>query len=149
MGYTNYWTPNKAKINSITEFPKEMLDQMRHVAEQYNKGVMIDKTIGGPIIGIELKPDTIVVTGSAEGFVFDLCKEARTGDRIGVDSWTFCKTCREDYDMVVKSYLMILKRYEFITDWSHDDSNRCDTYKKAIKFAKKCGIDTRGVFAKR
>ena len=149
MGYTNYWTPNKAKINSIKEFPKEMLDKMRHVAEQYNKGVMIDKTIGGPIIGIELKPNTIVVTGSAEGFEFDLYKNSHTNDRIGVDSWHFCKTCREDYDMVVKSYLMILQRYEFITDWSHDDSNRCDTYKKAIKFAKKCGIDTRGVYAKR
>jgi ribosomal protein S8 len=51
--------------------------------------------------------------------------------------------------MVVKSYLMILQRNGFITDWKHDDGNRCDTYKRAIKFAKKCGIDTRGVFAKR
>jgi hypothetical protein len=149
MGYTNYWTPNKEKLNTIKEFPKDMLDQMRHVAEQYNKGVMIDKTIAGPIIGIELTPTSIVVTGSCEGFEFDLETNSHTNDRIGVDSWRFCKTCREDYDMVVKSYLMILQRNGFITDWKHDDGNRCDTYKRAIKFAKKCGIDTRGVFAKR
>jgi inorganic pyrophosphatase len=149
MGYTNYWTPNKEKLNTIKEFPKEMLDQMRHVAEQYNKGVMIDKTIAGPIIGIELTPTSIVVTGSCEGFEFDLETNSHTNDRIGVDSWKFCKTCREDYDMVVKSFIMILKKYGFITDWSHDDNNRCDTYKRAIKFAKKCGIDIRGLYAKR
>ena len=144
MGYTNYWTPNKAKINTIKTFPKAMLDQMRDVAEQYNKSVFKDQKVG-----IDITPTSIVVTGSCEGFEFDLERNSHTNDRIGVDSWKFCKTCREEYDVVVKSFLMILKRNEFITDWSHDDSNSCDTYKKAIKFAKKCGIDTRGVFAKR
>ena len=149
MGYTNYWTPNKEKLNTIKKFPKEMLDQMHHVAEQYNKGVMIGNTIAGHIVGIELKPKTIVITGSCEWFEFDLRKDSSMGDRIGVDSWKFCKTCREPYDMAVKCFIMLLKKYGFIKDWSHDDSNRCDTYKKAIKFAKKCGIDTRGLYAKR
>ena len=149
MGYTNYWTPNKTKIAATKEFPKEMLDKMHDVAEQYNKGVMIDKTIAGPIVGIKLQPNSIVVTGSSEGFEFDLYTNSRINERVGVDSWTFCKTNREDYDVVVKSYLMLLQKYDFITDWSHDDNNRCDTYKKAIKFAKKCGIDTRGLYAKR
>ena len=144
MGYTNYWKPNTAKIDTIKTFPKEMLDQMRNVAEQYNKSVFKSQKVG-----IELTPTSIVVTGSCEGFEFDLERNSHTNDRIGVDSWKFCKTCREEYDVVVKSFLMILKRNEFITDWSHDDSNSCDTYKKAIKFAKKRGIDTRGVFAKR
>lgn len=144
MGYTNYWTPNKEKLNTIKTFPKDMLDQMRNVAEQYNKSVFKDQKVG-----IDITPTSIVVTGSCEGFEFDLERNSHTNDRIGVDSWKFCKTCREEYDVVVKSFLMILKRNEFITDWSHDDSNSCDTYKKAIKFAKKCGIDTRGVFAKR
>lgn len=144
MGYTNYWTPNKEKIDTIKTFPKAMLDQMRNVAEQYNKSVFKSQKVG-----IELTPTSIVVTGSCEGFEFDLERNSHTNDRIGVDSWKFCKTCREEYDVVVKSFLMILKRNEFITDWSHDDNNSCDTYKNAIKFAKKCGIDTRGVFAKR
>lgn len=144
MGYTNYWTPNKEKINTIKTFPKDMLDQMRTVAEQYNKSVFKNQKVG-----IELTPTSIVVTGSCEGFEFDLERNSHTNDRIGVDSWKFCKTCRDEYDVVVKSFLMILKRNEFITDWSHDDSNSCDTYKKAISFAKKCGIDTRGLYAKR
>ena len=144
MGYTNYWTPNKEKIDTIKTFPKAMLDQMRNVAEQYNKSVFKNQKVG-----IELTPTSIVVTGSCEGFEFDLERNSHTNDRIGVDSWKFCKTCREEYDVVVKSFLMILKRNEFITDWSHDDNNSCDTYKNAIKFAKKCGIDTRGLYAKR
>ena len=144
MGYTNYWTPNKEKLNTIKTFPKDMLDQMRNVAEQYNKSVFKDQKVG-----IDITPTSIVVTGSCEGFEFDLERNSHTNDRIGVDSWKFCKTCREEYDVVVKSFLMILKRNEFITDWSHDDSNSCDTYKKAISFAKKCGIDIRGLYAKR
>lgn len=144
MGYTNYWKPNTAKLDTIKTFPKEMLDQMRNVAEQYNKSVFKDQKVG-----IDITPTSIVVTGSCEGFEFDLERNSHTNDRIGVDSWKFCKTCREEYDVVVKSFLMILQRNEFINSWSHDDSNSCDTYKTAIKFAKKCGIDTRGVFAKR
>ena len=149
MGYTNYWKPNLKKINETVEFPKEMLVQMRNVAEQYNKGVIIDKTIAGPIVAIELNPKKIVVIGSSETFEFDLCKDSRMGDRIGVDSWKFCKTCRDPYDMAVKCFLMLLQKYGFITSWSHDDNNRCDTYKDAIRFAKRCGIDTRGLYARR
>ena len=140
MGYTNYWTPNKEKLNTIKEFPKDMLDQMRHVAEQYNKGVMIDKTIAGPIIGIELKPTTIVITGSCEGFEFDLCKDAHTNDRIGVDSWCFCKTCREDYDRVIKCVLMVLTVHGLILSWDHDDNGNCTEHRKAVALAKKCDI---------
>lgn len=148
MGYTNYWTPNKAKIDATKEFPKEMLQQMEKVRATFNDGVM-SKEIQANLISSVTLGDTICLSGTCEGFEFDLCKDSRMGDRIGVDSWTFCKTCREPYDMAVKCFLMLLKKYGFITDWSHDDNNRCDTYKKALKFAKKCGIDTRSLFAKR
>lgn len=148
MGYTNYWTPNKEKIATTKEFPKEMLDQMEKVRATFNDGVM-SKEIQSNLISSVTLGDAICLTGTCEGFEFDLRKDSRMGDRIGVDSWKFCKTCREPYDMAVKCFLMLLKKYGFITDWSHDDSNRCDTYKKAIKFAKKCGIDTRGLYAKR
>ena len=148
MGYTNYWTPNKEKIATTKEFPKEMLDQMEKVRATFNDGVM-SKEIQSNLISSVTLGDTICLTGTCEGFEFDLRKDSRMGDRIGVDSWKFCKTCREPYDMAVKCFIMLLKKYGFITDWSHDDSNRCDTYKKAIKFAKKCGIDTRGLYAKR
>jgi hypothetical protein len=148
MGYTNYWKPNKAKIDATESFPKEMLEQMEKVRAKFNDGVM-SKEIQSDLIGSVTLGDTICLTGTCEGFEFDLCKDSRTGDRIGVDSWKFCKTCREPYDMAVKCFLMLLQRYGFITEWSHDDNNRCDTYKDAIKFAKKCGIDTRGVYAKR
>jgi hypothetical protein len=149
MGYTNYWKPNMAKVDTTKEFPKEMLDKMREVAEKYNKGVMIDKTIDGPIVAIKLVKNSISLEGSCEGFVFDLVKDSRQGSRLGVDSWRFCKTCREDYDMVVKSYLMLLKKYGFLDEWSHGDNNSCPTYKRAIAFAKKCGIDVRGLYARR
>ena len=148
MGYTNYWTPNIKKIDETVEFPKEMLDQMEKVRATFNNAVM-SQEIQAKQISTILLGDTICLNGTCEGFEFDLRKDARMGDRLGVDSWTFCKTCREPYDMAVKCFLMLLQRYGFITDWSHDDNNRCDTYKNAIKFAKKCGIDTRGVFAKR
>ena len=148
MGYTNYWTPNKEKIAATKEFPKEMLQQMEKVRATFNDGVM-SKEIPSNLISSVTLGDTICLSGTCEGFEFDLRKDSRMGDRIGVDSWKFCKTCRDEYDMAVKCFLMLLKKYGFITDWSHDDNNRCDTYKKAIKFAKKCGIDTRGLYAKR
>ena len=147
MGYTNYWKPNHAKINETTAFPKEMLDQMEKVRATFNDGVM-NKTIDAPLAASVTLGDTISVRGTCEGFDFDLRKDPSTGDRIGVDSWKFCKTCRDPYDMVVKCFLMLLQKYGFITSWSHDDNNRCDTYKDAIAFAKKCGIDTRGLFAR-
>lgn len=148
MGYTNYWTPNKAKIDETKCFPKEMLDQMEKVRATFNAGVM-SKEIDSDLIGTVTLGDTISIRGTCEGFDFCLSKDPATGDRFGVDSWKFCKTCRDEYDVVVKCFLMLLQRYGFITEWKHDDNNRCDTYQKAIKFAKKCGIDTRGVFAKR
>lgn len=148
MGYTNYWTPNKAKIDTTKSFPKEMLDQMEKVRATFNAGVM-SKEIQSDLVSSVTLGDTIRVRGTCEGFDFCLSKDPDSGDRLGVDSWKFCKTCRDEYDVVIKCFLMLLQRYGFITDWCHDDNNRCDTYKKAIKFAKKCGIDTRGLFAKR
>lgn len=147
MGYTNYWKPNLNKINQTAVFPKEMLDQMEKVRATFNAGVM-NKTIDAPLAGSVTLGDTICLNGTAEGFEFDLRRDSRTGDRIGVDSWKFCKTCRDPYDVIVKCFLMLLQKYGFITSWSHDDNNRCDTYKDAIAFAKKCGIDTRGLFAR-
>lgn len=148
MGYTNYWKPNLKKINETVEFPKEMLQQMEKVRATFNAAVMSREIQAGLISSVTLG-DTICLNGSCEGFEFDLCKDSRMGDRIGVDSWKFCKTEREPYDMAVKCFLMLLQKYGFITSWRHDDSNRCDTYKDAIKFAKRCCIDTRGLYARR
>jgi hypothetical protein len=148
MGYTNYWKPNLKKINETVEFPKEMLEKMEKVRATFNSAVMAGK-IQSNLLGSVTLGDTICLNGTCEGFEFDLCKDSRMGDRIGVDSWTFCKTCREPYDMAVKCFLMLLQKYGFITSWRHDDSNSCDTYKTAIQFAKRCGIDTRGLYARR
>lgn len=147
MGYTNYWTPNLKKINETVEFPKEMLEQMEKVRAIFNSAVMSGEIKTGLISSVTLG-DTICLNGTCEGFEFDLCKDSRMGDRIGVDSWKFCNTAREPYDMAVKCFLMLLQKYGFIISWSHDDSNSCDTYKEAIKFAKRCGIDTRGLYAR-
>lgn len=148
MGYTNYWKPNIKKINETVEFPKEMLEKMEKVRATFNSAVMSGEIQAGLISSVTLG-DTICLNGTCEGFEFDLCKDSRMGDRIGVDSWTFCKTAREPYDMAVKCFLMLLQKYGFITSWRHDDSNSCDTYRDAIKFAKRCGIDTRGLYARR
>lgn len=148
MGYTNYWTPNLKKINETVEFPKEMLQQMEKVRAIFNSAVMSGELKVGLISSVTLG-DTICLNGTCEGFEFDLCKDSRMGDRIGVDSWKFCKTEREPYDMAVKCFLMLLQKYGFITRWRHDDNNSCSTYKDAIKFAKRCGIDTRGLYARR
>ena len=148
MGYTNYWKPNIKKINETVEFPKEMLEKMEKVRATFNSAVMSGEIKAGLISSVTLG-DTICLNGTCEGFEFDLCKDSRMGDRIGVDSWTFCKTAREPYDMAVKCFLMLLQKYGFITSWRHDDSNSCDTYRDAIKFAKRCGIDTRGLYARR
>lgn len=121
---------------------------MEKVRATFNADVMANK-IDSYLISSVTLGDTICLSGTCEGFEFDLCKDSRMGDRIGVDSWTFCKTCRDPYDMVVKCFLMLLQRYGFITSWRHEDSNRSDIYLDAIKFAKRCGIDTRGVYARR
>ena len=148
MGYTNHWTPNLEKINNTVEFPKEMLEQMEKVRATFNDDVMAGK-IEAELISSVTLGDTICLSGTCEGFEFDLCKDSRLGERIGVDTFTFCKTARDPYDMAVKCFLMLLQRYGFITRWNHEDSNRSEIYKDAIKFAKRCGIDTRGVYAKR
>lgn len=148
MGYTNHWTPNLKKINETAEFPKEMLDQMEKVRATFNADVMAKK-IDSNLIGSVTLGDTIYISGTCEGFEFNLYKDSSTGDRLGIDSWTFCKTERDPYDMAVKCFLMLLQKYGFITSWRHEDSNRSEIYKDAIKFAKRCGIDTRGLYAKR
>ena len=140
MGYTNYWTPNKDKIRQTAEFPQELLNKIHEVASAFNRGVMIEKKIKGPIIGIRLEKDSISITGACEGFEFGLCKDSHTGDRIGVDSWMFCKTNRESYDAVIKCVLMLLTSYGLLLSWDHDDNGNCTEHRKAVALAKKCDI---------
>lgn len=146
MGYTNYWTPNKKKIATLKEFPKEMLEKMETVRKKFNECVM-NKTIGAPLVGSVTLPDSIYVNGTSEGLEIDLKKDTRIQSRIGIDSWTFCKTCRDHYDVVVKCFLMLLKKYGIISSWDHDGTYHCAEYRRAFKFARMCGIDPRGLGA--
>ena len=135
MGYTNYWTPNKAKLDKMVEFPQELLDKVRNIANTYNT-----RADGKLCVSIKLNPKSIVIIGTSEGFEFDLYKDSHTGDRIGVDSWEFCKTYREPYDAVIKCVLMLLTSYGLLLEWSHDDNGNCTEHRKAIALAKKCDI---------
>lgn len=139
MGYTNYWTPNKQKLNTMTAFPQDMLDQIKAVKEKFNEEVLTKKRNFDFVEG-KIEKDSIFISGSCEGFVFDLCKDAHTGDRIGVDSWTFCKTAREPYDAVIKCILMVLTAHGLILSWDHDDNGNCTEHRKAVALAKKCDI---------
>jgi hypothetical protein len=139
MGYTNYWTPNKEKLNTLTVFPQEVIDQIKKVKEKFNEEVLTKKRNFDFVEG-KIEKDSIVINGSCEGFEFDLCKDSHTGDRIGVDSWKFCKTAREPYDAVIKCILMVLTAHGLILKWTHDDNGNCTEHRKAVALAKKCNI---------
>jgi hypothetical protein len=139
MGYTNYWTPNKEKLNKLTVFPQEVIDQIKAVKEKFNEEVLTKKRNFEFVEG-QIDTDSIYISGTCEGFEFDLFKDARTGGRIGVDSWTFCKTDREPYDAVLKCILMVLTAHGLLLSWDHDDNGNCTEHRKAVALAKKCGI---------
>ncbi len=138
MGYTNYWTPSKKLRHETDAFPQVMLDEMTKVVEAYNKKqkteeMKINYNINQKAIELYGEPATY------ESFNIDLNKDERYG-RFGIDSCEFCKTARQPYDVVVKTFLVLLQRYGFLDDWSHDDRNSCSEYRKARAFAKKLGI---------
>ena len=139
MGYTNYWTPNKEKLNTIKCFPQEVIDQITKVKEKFNEEVLTKKRNFEFVEGY-IGRDCISFSGTCEGFLFVLCKDSHTGDRIGIDSWTFCKTDREPYDAVIKCILMVLTAHGLLLSWDHDDNGNCTEYRKAVALAKKCGI---------
>ena len=139
MGYTNYWKPNKQKLNTMTAFPQEVIDQIKAVKEKFNEEVLTKKRNFEFVEG-KIEKDSIFISGTCEGFVFDLCKDAHTGDRIGVDSWQFCKTAREPYDAVIKCILMVLTAHGLLLSWDHDDNGNCTEHRKAVALAKKCDI---------
>ena len=139
MGYTNKWTPNTEKLNSITEFPKEMLKQMYKIEEKYNA-----KHADAPVRMLPFKNYIALTTKNEEDrcdtFNLDLRINRHTNDRVGIDSWKFCKTHRMDYDAAVKCVLMLLTSYGFLLDWSHGDDGRCREYRRAVALAKECEI---------
>lgn len=139
MGYTNYWTPNKAKINTIKTFPKEVLDQIKVVKEKFNEEVLTKKRNTDFVEG-QIETDSICISGPCEGFVFALTPDPSTKERVGVDSWTFCKTAREPYDAVIKCVLMVLTAHGLLMSWDHDDNGNCTEHRKAVALAKKCNI---------
>ncbi len=139
MGYTNYWKPNKQKLNTMTAFPQEVIDQIKSVKEKFNEEVLTKKRNFEFVEG-NIEKDSICISGTCEGFEFDLCKDSYTGDRIGVDSWTFCKTARDPYDAVIKCILMVLTAHGLLLSWDHDDNGNCTEHRKAVALAKKCGI---------
>lgn len=142
MGYTNYWNVAPTTITSMDAFPQAMLDQMTKVVEAYNakqtdEAMKINYNINQKHIDLYGEPATY------ESLSFSLEPEDRIG-RVGIDSWQFCKTAREPYDVVVKTFLVLMRQYGVITSWSHDDKNSCPEYRKAREFAKKCGVSFTG-----
>lgn len=139
MGYINHWTPNKEKLNTMTVFPQEVIDQIKSVKEKFNEEVLTKKRNFEFVEG-NIEKDSICISGTCEGFEFDLSKDSHTGDRIGVDSWTFCKTARDPYDAVIKCILMVLTAHGLLLSWDHGDNGNCTEHRKAVALAKKCGI---------
>jgi hypothetical protein len=139
MGYTNYWTPNKAKLDKMVAFPQEVIDQVKAVKEKFNEEVLTKKRNEEFVEG-RIEKNCISISGPCEGFVFDLMPDPITKDRIGIDSWHFCKTAREPYDAVIKCILMILTEHGLLLEWSHDDNGNCTEHRKAVALAKKCDI---------
>ena len=135
MGYTNYWNikPSFLKQNPL-KFDPQMLAIMKRVVKFYNekqtdKNMQLKSRLTAKRIQLYGDPATY------ETFDITFVKDPRLG-RIGIDSFTFCKTAREPYDRVVKVFLNLLKYFKVITSWSHDDNGRCTEYRKAVAFAK-------------
>lgn len=139
MGYTNYWTPNKYKLNMLTVFPPEVLDDVRRIKEKFNEEVLTKKRNTDFVEG-DITDTSIQIKGPGEWLDINLKKDPSTGDRFGIDSWTFCKTAREPYDAVVKCVLMALTYHGLLIDWDHDDNGLCTEHRKAVALAKRCDI---------
>lgn len=148
MGYTNTWTPNKPRLDQMKEFDPDMLDEIRNVVKTYNERAAkkTTDTIHKPVKA-EISSDTIRIKGTAESFDFNLwyCDGTRDGvpaiyERLGIDSWKFCKTYGDPYDAVVKCILMCLTYHGLLLSWGHDGDGNCTEHRKAIALAKRCDI---------
>ena len=135
MGYTNYWNiePSFLKQKPL-KFDPQMLAIMKNVVtvyndQQINKDMQLKYRLTAKRIQLYGDPATY------ESFDITFVKDPKLG-RIGIDSFTFCKTAREQYDRVVKVFLNLLKYFKVIQSWSHDDNCRCAEYRNAMKFAK-------------
>jgi hypothetical protein len=135
MGYTNHWDiePSFLKQKPF-KFDPQMLTIMKHVVAFYNKQqtdekMQLKSRLTAKRIQLYGEPATY------ESFDIILDKNPRLG-RIGIDSFSFCKTAREPYDRVVKVFLNLLKYFKVIKSWRHEDNCRCAEYKNAVAFAK-------------
>ena len=140
--YVNSWVPSdKVKNGEVSAFPQLMVDQLIKVIEAYNAKQTDDQKLS---YYINQKYIRIYGKPCFDTFNFSIEQEDDVNQRIGIDSWRFCKTCREPYDVVIKVFLSVLQHHGMITSWDHGDNSRCPEYQAARRLAKKLGIEWHG-----
>lgn len=133
MGYTHYWTPKKHTKEQFKEFSKTCKELHKNLPKFSN-------TAGGYSSNIELK----VFGGSGKGRPqFTSKVVCFNGDAINdLDhetfyigenyfEWTFCKTARKPYDLLVCACLLAAReilKFDVSTDGTFED------WKPAIDF---------------
>lgn len=142
--YTNSWVVSPTvKNGQMDAFPQPMVEQMIKAVGKYNEKQPDDYQIEYFINQkhIKLYGDEKAVYDT---FKFSLESEDDVNGRLGIDSWRFCKTNREPYDVVIKVFLSLMKQYGLITSWDHGDNSKSVEYQRARRFAKKLGIEWHG-----
>ena len=140
--YVNSWVPSeKVKNDEVSAFPQLMVDQLIKVVKAYNAKQTDDQKLS---YHINQKYIRIYGDPCYDTFNFNLEPEDEMNGRIGIDTWRFCKTGREPYDVVIKVFLSVMQQYGMISSWDHGDNSRCPEYQAARRFAKKLGIEWHG-----
>lgn len=133
MGYTNYWNlkTNIKKFDSkFLEDAKKIIDDCGVELANYNGTAGTSPTINETLISFNGVGDD-----SHETFYINL-KEP--------EDFSFCKTARKPYDVVVKCFLMLLQKYGYLTKPFSFDGNANEQeyiyaeqiFKSAIKYKK-------------
>lgn len=138
MGYTNYWKPYKPDESSYvpTEFPQELQDKLRKLVKTAKaKGIEVEARISSKTVQIKGNCEWLTLT-----YVKERSKGPWQGQRFGIDNWTFCKTCREPYDAVVKGALMLMEKYNVIESWSFDGNLTEVEFANAFHLMEEAGL---------
>ena len=143
MGYTNYWTP-KTRSPKPEIFTKEFRDDLKKLVQTANEnGIKCKMEEGEKYVLVKDEAMT------SESFYLDFSLTDR-GHHYGFTCFTFCKTCAEPFDAVVKCAIEIAVKHDiFCDDWSFDGDYSDEEYVKAVELAKKADVGIYGAMAGR
>ena len=123
MGYTVKW--NQCSQNELCP---EFLQDVRTACEKYTAET-------GEQLETLIEPGVVIVNSLTNGCEDVVINNVGQGGQ-------FCKTNELPYDLIVKTILLIARKYDYIYNLRCDGKNNCDNedFEPAKNFVKKYGL---------